>query len=342
VKRTDLSTDQGNFIMLVTRSSRAAVALLAAGVLTSVSGAVDAREFRLGLITPPPHIWTLAAEAFGEELSAATDGEHSVAVFPSRQLGNEAQMLQQLQTGALDMAFMTAAELSNRVVDMGAFYAPYLVENLEGAAALLRSDAAVELLDGLPAAIGVVGLGYGSAGMRQIASVDAVASPADLSGAKIRITPFEPIKNFYTLIDTAPTPMPLPAVYDALANGQVDAIDMDLELIWKLKYWELVDTVILSRHMMFPMVGLVSGRVWAQLSDDEKAVVRELMAKHVDTTITTSVEAEVGFEKAVRETGVTIVELGPDDFREAIDAWTESWDAKTPALQKLKDAAAGG
>jgi len=41
------------------------------------------------------------------------------------------------------------------------------------------------------------------------------------------ITPFEPILDFYSALGAAPTPMPLPAVYEALANGQVDAIDMD-------------------------------------------------------------------------------------------------------------------
>lgn len=30
--------------------------------------AAMAKDFRLGLITPPPHIWTKAAEAFGAEL----------------------------------------------------------------------------------------------------------------------------------------------------------------------------------------------------------------------------------------------------------------------------------
>jgi len=80
--------------------------------VSSITALAD--EFRLGLITPPPHIWTKAAEAFGEDLTEASGGAHSVSVFPARQLGNEAEMLQQLQTGALDMAFMTVAEVSNR------------------------------------------------------------------------------------------------------------------------------------------------------------------------------------------------------------------------------------
>ena len=79
----------------------AAAAAIAFGGLAS---AVDAKEMKMGLITPPPHIWTKEAQAFGDALKAAIGGKHSVVVYPSRQLGNEAEVLQQMQSGAVDMA----------------------------------------------------------------------------------------------------------------------------------------------------------------------------------------------------------------------------------------------
>ncbi|MEM9550601.1 MAG: TRAP transporter substrate-binding protein [Pseudomonadota bacterium] len=299
-----------------------------------------AKEFRLGLITPPPHVWTKAAEAFGTELSEQSGGAHAVSVFPARQLGNEAQMLQQLQTGALDMAFMTIAEVSNRVPNMGAFYAPYLARDIDHAAAILRSDTAREMLSVLPQEAGVVGVGYGSAGMRQILSRGEVNSAEDLKGLKLRITPFDPILDFYNLLGAAPTPMPLPAVYDALANGQVDAIDMDVELINVLKYHEHADTILISNHMMFPMVGLISARVYAGLSDDDKALVTELMAKHVDSTLDVYVAKEPEWTDALTKVGKTFKTVEPAFFGDAIAGWEEIWAAKAPSLADLRETAA--
>ncbi len=322
------------------RIAKIAVRLFSTTVIAVATiASVQAAEFRLGLITPPPHTWTKAAGAFGEELNKASNGEHSVQVFPSRQLGNEAQMLQQLQTGALDMAFLTVAEVSNRVVDLGAFYAPYLVQDMDGAARVFRSDTAKNLLEQLPGKVGVVGIAYGSAGLRQIAARDRVDSADDLVGKKIRITPFEPIKDFYNFLGAAPTPMPLPAVYDAMANGQVDAIDMDLELIWKLKYWEHSDTVVISNHMMFPMVGLVSAKVWAGLSEADRSMIRELMARHVDSTIDTYVANESKFLEEVKKTGVSISVVGAEFFGDSIAKWNEVWGKKTTAVQDLRDEA---
>ena len=42
----------------------------------------DAQELRLGLITPPNHVWSTSAAAFGEELSERTDGRMSVQACP--------------------------------------------------------------------------------------------------------------------------------------------------------------------------------------------------------------------------------------------------------------------
>ncbi len=325
----------------MSKFSRTIKTLIFATAIGAVSVAfTQARDFKIGLITPPPHIWTKAAGAFGEELEKESGGKHTVAIFPSRQLGNEAQMLQQLQTGGLDMAFLTVAEVSNRAPDFGAFYAPYMVKDIAGAAKLLRSDVARDMLNQLPKKVGVVGLGYGSAGLRQIVTRDAVSDIAGLNGKKIRITPFEPIKDFYNLVGTAPTPMPLPAVYDALANGQVDAIDMDLELIWKLKYTEHAKTVIHSNHMMFPMVGLVSAKVWAGLSEDDRAMISKIMAKHLDGTIDSYVAGESKFLAEVEKTGIDIKSVDQSFFGDKIKAWNDIWSKKSSALEALRAEAA--
>lgn len=315
--------------------------LLATAAIVATSAlAAQAEEFRLGLITPPPHIWTKAAEAFGAELQEASGGAHSIAVFPARQLGNEAEMLQQLQTGALDMAFMTVAEVSNRAVDMGAFYAPYLANDIAHAGRILRSDTAKGMLEPLPGQVGVVGVGYGMAGLRQILSRGDVSSADDLAGLKLRITPFTPILDFYNALGAAPTPMPLPAVYDALANGQVDAIDMDAELIWVLKYFEHADTIVQSDHMMFPMVGLVSARVWSGLSEEDRTLIGDLMAKHVDSTIDSYVELEASWLAQIEGTGKTYKKVDASFFGDAIEAWNATWAPKAPSLDALRSVAA--
>ena len=313
--------------------------ILSALLLTASVALAEAKEFRLGLITPPPHIWTKAAESFGADLASASGGKHSVSVFPARQLGNEAEMLQQLQTGALDMAFLTVAEVSNRAPDFGAFYAPFLAKDIAHAARIIQSDYARDMLEQLPAQVGVVGIGYGMAGLRQIVSRDDVNAIGDLSGKKLRITPFEPILDFYSAIGAASTPMPLPAVYEALANGQVDAIDMDAELIWVLKYYDHADTIIESNHMMFPMVGLVSAKVWAGLSQSDRAQISDLMNKQLDAVVTTYIAKDPEWLKQLQGTGKTYKKVAPQFFGDVEANWNAKWSEKSSALAGLREVA---
>lgn len=311
---------------------------VAASLLFSAVSA-QARDFRLGVITPPQHLWSTEAVAFADTLHERSDGEHSVSVFPAQQLGNEAQMVQQLQTGALDMAFLTIAEISNRIPDFGALYAPYLVDDVDHAARLLRSDTAGELLDLMPQGVGMVGVGYGMVGMRQVLSRAPIENQADMSGKRLRITPFEPIRDFYTATGAAPAPLPLLEVYDALANGQVDAIDMDFDSILILKFYEQAPNLLISNHMMFPMVGVVSGRVWRELSVEDRELIETAMAEHLENVLSGFQAKDAAQEAEIRELGLNIVEADADFFGDAIAEWEAIWGEKAPRLEMLRQEA---
>lgn len=252
---------------------------IAAGMTLSV--AASAKEMRLGLIVPASHQWSQAATAMGEELKKKSNGKYTITIFPAGQLGNEAQMLQQLQTGALDMAFMTVAEITNRVPEFGALFAPYLVKDVRGAGLLLNGPTAQKMLERLPREVGAVGVGYGTAAMRLMLNGFPTNSVSDLKGRKMRITPFPPVRDFYQLLGAASTPMPLTDVYDSLANGQVDGVDADIELVWKMKFYERGNTLLNSNHMMFPVVGLVSGRLWQQMSPADREMISSVSRKHL-------------------------------------------------------------
>lgn len=326
--------------MVSNRSSRCWPAAALACLLWLLPDIGLADRFRMGVPTPPSHVWTIEANAFADSFEAQTAGEHSIAVFPAGQLGNDAQMLQQLQTGALDLAFMPIAEITNRIPELGALYAPYLATDVAAAAALLNSDAARALLDELPRRIGVVGVGYALGGMRQIVARGSVESVDDLRGLKLRITPLEPIRDFYVMLGAAPIPMPIGSVYDALANGQIDAIDMDMENTWKQKYYALAETVVLSNHMMFPMVGLVSGVRWRNLDPGMRTTITELMNRHFDRIVETYVEAEAEYEAELRNAGIEVRAVGPEFFGTALSDWEAAWRERAPGLLELRRLAA--
>lgn len=315
--------------------------LIALASLAFLATAVPstAEELRLGLITPPPHQWTLTAQAAAERIAEQTDNRIEVLVFPSGQLGNEAQMLQQLQTGAIDFAFLTLGEFANRDPNYGIFLAPYLVDDVAGAREILKGETALSLLDGV-SKFGLVGFGYGMAGMRQIVMSGSVDGVDDLQGRKIRTIPFAPELAFWEKVGAAPTPMPLPALYDAFANGQIDGMQIDFEGTWNTKYYDHAGTIIESNHMMFPMIAVGSGRKWQGLSEEDKAVVEAAFAEAVDALVASYAEIDERYLSDLRGTDVPVISVDRTFFGPAIDDWYADWRTTAPMLVQLEEEAA--
>lgn len=313
--------------------------LVAACLIALAATAAQAREYRLGLITPPQHQWTVTATAIADEVRTATEGRVDILVMPSGQLGNEARMLQQLQTGAIDFALLTAAEFANRDDDFGVFYAPFIAEDAAEAARLLRGEVAATLLERMDR-FGLHGLAWGMAGMRQIVTAGPVATVADLDGLRIRTVPLAPEMEFWRLVGAAPTPMPLPALFDAFANGQIEAMQIDHEGTWNSGYHRHAGTIIASRHMMFPMAAVASGRSWQGLSDEDRAIVSEVVAARVARMSDSYGETDARYLAELRDTGVPVIEAGRDWFGEAVGAWYAIWREKAPLLLALEAEAA--
>ena len=166
----------------------------------------------LGLITPNGHSWNKAALKLGDDLKAATNGRLTMTVFHSGQLGNEPAMMQQLQSGALDMGFIQAAELGSRVPHIAAINAPYIVRSTPSVAKFVRHPAAIKLFEVLPQETGTIGLGWGITGMRAIFSAKDLTVLADIKGMKLRINPTPVYRDFYSSLGAAPRRSDAPGV----------------------------------------------------------------------------------------------------------------------------------
>ncbi len=290
---------------------------------------------RIVLITPPAHQWSKSAEALATRLAAQSNGALTMNVLTAGQLGNESQMLQQLQTGALDMAFLTLGEFANREADFGALLAPYLVRNIPDARRLLSQHTATELL-GKTRKMGVEGLGFGLAGMRQLLLRKPAVSGTDLAGRKIRSLPLPQELDFWTKCGATPTPLPLPALFDAMSNGQIDGMQIDYEGAWNSRYFDLAQEMLASDHMLFPMVAVASARRWKTLSPDLRMLIAAETTTELGNILSAYETLDPAYRGQIEAAGFPVRQVGPEFFGVAIDAWYDEWRVKTPILTSLE------
>lgn len=298
----------------------------------------QSRELRLGILTPNGHPWNKAAIKVGEVLKAETNGRLSLTVFHSGQLGNEAAMLQQMQSGALDMGWIMAAELGSRVPAIAAITAPYIVDSTPKIAKLVRSPAAMKLFDVLPRETGTIGLAWGITGMRAIFSAKDIKSLADIKGMKLRINPTPVYRDFYQALGAAPTPIPTPQVFDAMTNGQVDGLEADLEFSWNQRF-DKVSKVILQMNAVFmPVIALVSGRVWQTMPQADKELITRVVKAALDTQIDELADNEPKLVEQFKAAGATIRQADPKEAEAVVAEFDKIWLPKAPVLADLRAA----
>jgi TRAP-type C4-dicarboxylate transport system substrate-binding protein len=323
----------------MTISRRHLFALAAGATLPLAAPTVlraQSREFRLGVITPPNHPWNNAALKVGEALKAETNGRLSLTVFHAGQLGNEGAMMQQLQSGALDMAFIQAAELGSRVPAIAAINAPYVVRSTEAVAKLVRHPVALSLFDYLPKETGTIGLGWGITSIRAVFSAKDISSVADLKGMKLRINPTPAFRDFYQILGAAPTPIPTPQVFDAMANGQVDGLEADLDFSWNQRFDRVSKTILRMNAVHMPMVALVSGRVWTTLPAADRELISKTTRAALDAEIDEIVANQPGLLENFSKQPIKIVVSDVKDADPVIAEYDKIWLPKAPVLAELR------
>ena len=276
---------------------------------------------------------SLTLQRMGEKLEERTDGRITAELFPGGQLGNEADMMQQLNTGSIDMAVITNAQLSSSSPAFGAWLMPFVVDTHEQAYELWTSEESMALFDTLTSE-NVKGLGYATSGFRYFLSTRPIESISDLGGYKLRTTPSPTITDFWNAVNASPTAMPLTEVYTALQTNVIDGVDIDTESLVNENLTEIATYMTPSNHMYWGAGVLINNDLWESLSAEDQALIQEAVDEATLENNQQTIENEkVLLETGEAEFGITIVDLAdPSEFDEVVTQIRESWTEKSPEI----------
>lgn len=310
-------------------------ALLAAFSLLAASGSSSAQavELRLSTVAPSGHVWVKVAERLKQELEAKPELDLQLSIFANSQLGQEPELMQQLETGLLDLGALTLASLVTREEGFNGWFTPYLISDVEAAGRARDLPASQAMLDNL-ADVQMVGLGYVFGGMRQILSKGAPIDAAeDLGGLKVRITPFPAAQTWWNAMNATPTPIPLSNVYQALQTGVVDAIDIDLDATVSLSLQEVAESLTLTRHMPWPGAIVASSATWARLTEQQQQGLRDAIKLVTDFGVEAQAAAEATNLEKIRG-ALTVAEV--TNGEEALAIANDAFQAEFGDIQLVK------
>lgn len=233
------------------------------------SGDADARMLRLGHVYEASHAFERCGIAAVQD---ALEGSGiQIESYPASQIGTEAEMLEQVQSGSLDAVMAGAAFLGTWYDDAAVLDAPYLFDDVESFLANIDSPEVQEIWDGLREKSGLSVESSWYFGTRHISANKPIREPADLEGVKLR-TPDAPLylTGIADMGGTA-TPMAFNEVYTALQQGTIDGQEAPIPNFEAQSFGEVQDYVNLTGHIVQASSVVTSESVLESFSDDERA-----------------------------------------------------------------------
>jgi len=308
---------------------------LAAALMLTSQAAWAAVKIKLGVVTKPGSAQNIAAEKFKELLEQRSGGAIKVQIYHSASLGNETEILQQVQMNTVQMAIVTGGPFDTfdpmaRVVNY-----PFLFKNNEQADRILDGPLGAEILKSLESS-GFKGLCFSENGFRNLTNNKRpVKHPDDIDGLKVRVMASAIHKAIWQTLGANPTPMPWP-IYTELEQGVIDGQENPLWVMEVYKFYEIQKYMTLSRHVYSYHIDVASLQWWKALDQKTQELIQKTMYEAAVYQRRDNRSKNAARLKFLKEKGMQVVEKPEVDAFRAKVAGLKDMDLyKDPRVKQL-------
>jgi tripartite ATP-independent transporter DctP family solute receptor len=281
------------------------------------------------------------ANVIKDEAEAAGVGL-TIEIFGASELGGDADRIQSVIAGDIDMDIQGASALSAVYAPMSVVDGAFVFDDSEHLYNFFTSDASAALTEGFEEETGVHILGAWNTGARQFTANVPIRTPDDLEGLRMRFPPSPTFLLNAEAMGAEAVEVAFEELYLALQQGTVDGQENPITNIDAINLDEVQDFISLSSHQLSSNLVII-GEVWNELSTEQQealsAAVEEAMVQEPDC----AAQAEEEILAAWREGGeMEIVEdVDRDAFRELAEPFLrENFDeAQLEVLEAIRSTA---
>jgi tripartite ATP-independent transporter DctP family solute receptor len=204
------------------------------------------------------YIWY---QRFVANLKTATGGRVTADFFPNSQLGKEADVVQQVKVGSIDVMLTGSSIWATVAPEFGMLDLGYVFDSYAHVAKALDGGVGDSLNKILLGKTGCSVLAWASHfGARSVYTKLPVKSLAEVKGVKLRVLPTPAFIETFKIMGAIPTPIPFGELYTAAQTGVVDGFEHDAATVLSSKLNEVVKFCWLTEHLFSPMIVVIGKR----------------------------------------------------------------------------------
>ncbi len=281
------------------------------------TGGGEEMTWRLGHSYGPESLENRAAERLADSLEEASDGQITLEVFPSSQLGSWEEMQEGLELGSVDVVIESIGSLERYSSLAGIEGVPFLYEDAEHYFSTWDSDLGEEMIQAIKEDSGFYLAGHIYRGPRVLNSTMPINSLEDAKGLKIRVPNQETYIRTWQALGTAPTPLSFNEVFSALEQGAIEAQENPVNVARFNSFYEVAPHIAHTNHLY----GSNHFQVWAENYDgwdeETRTIFDESVAEVSEWARETSLEEQDENIAFLEENGVTFAEVDREKWVEA-------------------------
>ena len=294
-------------------------------IMTGCGHQQQGKVLKLAHGLDPSHPVHQAMVYMAQRCKEISNGDLTIEIYPSGQLGSEQQCVELLQIGSLAITKVSAAVMESFVEDFKVLGLPYVFRSREHSFKVLDGEIGKELLRSTEP-FWIRGLCFYDAGSRSFYTIDKpVYSPDDLKGLKIRVMKSITAMEMVKALGGSPTPISWGELYTALQSGVVDGAENNPPSFYTSHHYEVCKYYSLNEHTTVPDVLIVSMKVWNKLSEQEKEWLQQAADESVPVERKLWAESEKESLEAVEEAGVTIIHPDKKPFADKVAPLLDSY-----------------
>lgn len=284
---------------------------------SDAAAAPEVYKLTLGSYYAEEHVFYDWVAEFADKVKKDSDGRLVITCYQNGQLGDEAELVNSLSMGTLDMAIgLGPGQMGSLYAPVQVFDAPYALQDKNHIDNVAKSDWGKKLFDDLAKETKIRELSFLYQGKRFITtSRKAIKEPSDLAGLKLRTPDQEMSIANFNAYGASATPMAFSEVYLALQQGVVDGQENPLSQIVSAKLYEVQKYISLTGHVVQSTTMCIN-------QDKLDALPQDLQEILIKDAYDGQFEANDRMEKWENDTldkleglGMTIVEPDVDAFK---------------------------
>ncbi len=233
-----------------------------------------ALHFKMGFTDPENSNYVQGGKKIASEVAALTDGRVQIDVYGSSQLGNERDMYEGAQIGAIDVPTVVNTVLSGFIPEMIVLDQPFLFDNVDQAHAAIDGKVG-KLIEAKALAQGVHIVGWLESGFRNVFSDRPITKVEDFKNFKIRTMENRMQIAAFNALGATATPMAYGELFTALQQRTVDGCENAVGNMLASRFYEVLKNVTYTNHQYAYIAVGFSDKAWSQIPNDLKPKVQE-------------------------------------------------------------------